>query len=130
MTPPQPPPPPRPPTGEMPFLDHLEELRWRIIWSLAALVVGMLIGFLAVYKFDLIGLLERPIVPYLHGRKLVYTHPGDPFSILLSASLVVGVIVALPVIIYNVWAFLSPALHKHEKRVVIPVIIGAVILFA
>jgi len=65
----------------MPFLDHLEELRWRIIWSLAALMVSVGIAFWVMMQFDVIGLLERPILPFLNGHKLVYTHPGDPFSI-------------------------------------------------
>ena len=117
------------PTGEMPFLDHLEELRWRIIWSLAALAVGLGIGFVIVIKLNLLGILQRPIAPFLAGHRLVYTHPGDPFSLTLNAALVVGLILASPVIIYQLWAFLSPALYRHEKKVVIPVIIGAVLLF-
>ena len=115
-------------TGEMPFLDHLEELRWRIIWSLGALIVGLIAGFTIVVKAQLIRLLQQPIAPYLTG-KLIVTNPADPFSITLSVSVMVGIILASPVIIYQVWAFLSPALHRHEKKVVIPVIIGAVVLF-
>ena len=116
-------------SGEMPFLDHLEELRWRIIWSLAALVVGVAAAFVLVYRFDLLTWIQGPILPFLHGRKLVYTHPGDGFSILLQTSIMVGVVIALPVIIWQVYAFLSPALHRHEKRIAIPVIVGAVLLF-
>lgn len=117
------------PTAEMPFLDHLEELRWRIIWSLGALVVGVILGFVIVTRFELLRHLQEPIAPFMAGHKLVYTHPGDTFSITLSAAMVVGAIIASPVILYQVWAFLSPALHRHEKKVVIPVIIGAVVLF-
>jgi sec-independent protein translocase protein TatC len=113
----------------MPFLDHLEELRWRILWSFGALVGGMAIAFVLLLKIDLIGIIERPVAPYLHGHKLVYTHPGDPFSIYLTASLVVGVILALPVILYQAWRFLSPALHRHERRIVIPLLGGAALLF-
>jgi sec-independent protein translocase protein TatC len=116
-------------TAEMPFLDHLEELRWRIIWSLGALAIGLIIGFLVVVKFELLRILQQPIAPFLAGHKLVYTHPGDTFSITLSAAMVVGTIVASPVVIYQVWAFLSPALHRHERKIVIPVILGAVVLF-
>jgi sec-independent protein translocase protein TatC len=116
-------------TAEMPFLDHLEELRWRIIWSLAALVVGVVVAFVVVLKFNLLTWLQGPMLPYLHGRRLVYTHPGDGFSILLQTSIIVGVVLALPVILYQIWAFLAPALHRHEKRVVVPVILGAVGLF-
>jgi sec-independent protein translocase protein TatC len=114
--------------AEMPFLDHLEELRWRIIWALGALILGLIAGFFIVVKGQLIRLLQAPIAPYLTG-KLIFTSPADPFSITLSVSLMVGIVIASPVIVYQVWAFLSPALHRHEKKVVIPVIIGAVLLF-
>jgi sec-independent protein translocase protein TatC len=115
--------------GEMPFLDHLEELRWRIIWSLAALIVGVAIAFVLVLKFNLLLWLQGPMLPYLHGRRLVYTHPGDGFSILMQTAIMAGVVIALPVIVWQVYAFLSPAMHRHEKRVAIPVIVGAVLLF-
>ena len=123
------PPIPRSSTGEMPFLDHLEELRWRIIYSLGALVIGIAIGFLVTFKLDLIGVLQRPVIPYLRGQTLVFTHPGDTFSAILQMSFVVGIVIALPVIGYNVWAFLSPALYRHERRVVIPVLLSATLLF-
>jgi sec-independent protein translocase protein TatC len=123
------PPIPRSQTGEMPFLDHLEELRWRIIYSLGALVIGIAVGFLVTFKLDLIGVLQRPVLPYLRGQTLVFTHPGDTFSAILQMSFVVGIVIALPVIGYNVWAFLSPALYRHERRVVIPVLLSATLLF-
>jgi sec-independent protein translocase protein TatC len=116
-------------SAEMPFLDHLEELRWRIIWSLLALVIGVAVGFIVVLHFDVIAVLERPIAPLLHGKKLVFTHPSDPFSLVMKMAFAIGIIIALPVIIYQAWAFLSPALYQHEKKVVIPVIAGAVALF-
>ena len=115
--------------AEMPFLDHLEELRWRIIWSLIAVVLGVVAAFIVLQQFDIFKFLERPILPYLHGNKLKYTHPADPFSVLISASVTIGIVLALPVILYQVWAFLAPALYKHEKRVVLPVIFGAILLF-
>ncbi|MEK7401048.1 MAG: twin-arginine translocase subunit TatC [Gemmatimonadota bacterium] len=116
-------------TGEMPFLDHLEELRWRIIWSLAAVIVGLIVGFVIVTQFDVIGVLAEPIKPYLGGRKLGYTHPADAFSITLSMALAVGAVIASPVVVYQFWSFLAPALHRHEKRLALPVISGAVVLF-
>ena len=116
-------------TAEMPFLDHLEELRWRIIWSLAAVVVGVGLAFFVVFKFNLLVWMQGPILPFLKGRRLMYTHPGDGFSILMQTAIIVGVVLALPVIIYQAWAFLSPALHRHEKKIVVPVIVGAVFLF-
>ncbi len=117
-------------SDEMPFLDHLEELRWRLVWSIGALAVGLAIGVFIVVRFHAILFLEKPILPYLEGRKLVYTHPGDTFSILMSASLVIGGIIALPMIGYQLWSFLSPALYRREKRVAIPIIFTGVLLFA
>ena len=116
-------------SAEMPFLDHLEELRWRIIWSLAAIIVGVGIGFVLVIKFNLLVWLQGPITPYLKGHRLMNTHPGGGFSIMLSTSIMIGVVMALPVVLYQAWLFLAPALHRHEKKVVLPVIIGAVFLF-
>jgi sec-independent protein translocase protein TatC len=117
-------------SAEMPFLDHLEELRWRIIWSLAAIIVGVAIGFVLVIKFHLLEWLQGPILPYLKpGQRLMNTHPGGGFSIMLSTAIMIGVVIALPVVLYQTWLFLAPALHRHEKKVVLPVIIGAVFLF-
>ncbi|MBA3890027.1 MAG: twin-arginine translocase subunit TatC, partial [Gemmatimonadaceae bacterium] len=115
---------------EMPFLDHLEELRWRLIWSLGALTIGVAVGFWMVLRFDLVRVMATPVLPYLNGQNLVYTHPTDPFSIALKAAMIIGTLIALPFILYQIWAFLSPALYGHEKKVVIPVLIGAVALFA
>ena len=113
----------------MPFLDHLEELRWRILYSLLGLVIGVGVAFFIVIKLDLLNVLQHPIAPLLGGHKLVYTHPGDPFSIVMSASMWLGIALAFPVIGYNIWAFVAPALYSHEKRVVLPILIGAVLLF-
>jgi sec-independent protein translocase protein TatC len=82
-----------------------------------------------VLRFDLLQWLQGPILPYLHGRRLMVTHPAEGFSILLQTAIIVGIVLALPVIIYQVWAFLSPALYQKEKRVAIPVILGVVLLF-
>jgi sec-independent protein translocase protein TatC len=116
-------------SAEMPFLDHLEELRWRIIWSLAAVVVGVVVAFVIVIKFNLLVWMQGPMLPYLHGRRLMNTHPGGGFSIMMQTAIIIGVVIALPVIVFQVWLFLSPALHRHEKKVVLPVILGAVLLF-
>ena len=120
----------RSPTAEMPFLDHLEELRWRIIWSLAAVAVTIGLSFWALIQFDVIKILSRPILPYLPpGQKLVYTHPTDSFMIYMTLSIVLGLVAASPVVVYQAWAFLSPALYKNEKKMVVPVAIGAAVLF-
>ena len=114
---------------QMPFLDHLEELRFRLFWMLGALVVGVFVSFWAVLKFNVILVLQRPILPYLGGERLIVTNPGDGFSVLISTTLIFAVVLALPVIVYHVWAFLSPGLYAHEKRLMIPVLAGATVLF-
>ncbi|HEY0528834.1 MAG TPA: twin-arginine translocase subunit TatC [Gemmatimonadaceae bacterium] len=117
------------PGKEMPFLDHLEELRRRLFWMAGAVLIGIVVAFALLSKLDIIRVLERPILPLLHGQKLIYTHPGTSFHILLNASLALGIILASPVIVGQVWGFLSPALYSHEKRVVVPVLVAMVILF-
>ncbi|HUF25740.1 MAG TPA: twin-arginine translocase subunit TatC [Gemmatimonadaceae bacterium] len=114
---------------EMPFLDHLEELRWRLMWMIGTLVAGVLISFALMIQFDVVGVLMRPIAPFLQGGRLVFTSPTDPFRIVMMSSVALGGIFALPVIGWHVWAFLSPALYRHEKKVVIPVLLGATLLF-
>jgi sec-independent protein translocase protein TatC len=117
------------PDHEMPFLDHLEELRRRLFWVAGAVVIGIVVGFALLSHLDIIRLLERPILPLLHGQKLIYTHPGTSFHILLNASLVLGLILASPVIVGQIWGFLAPALYAHEKKVVVPVLVAMVALF-
>ena len=114
---------------QMPFLDHLEELRFRLFWIVGALLVGVMVSFWLVLKFNLLVVLERPILPYLNGQSLVITNPADGFSVLISTSLIFGVVIALPVVLYHVWAFLAPGLYAHEKRLIIPVLLGATALF-
>jgi len=114
--------------GEMPFLDHLEEMRWRLIWSLLALTVGFVIGFVLVDQLNVMGLLTRPIAPQLAGGKLYFTSPIEPFMITLKLAFFVGVVLASPVMIWQLWKFLSPALYEKERRIVLPVSMAAVLL--
>ena len=114
---------------EMPFLDHLEELRQRLFWIIGALAVGIIAAFSIMLQFDVMGLMLGPINPYLPDGKLIFTNPGDPFRVQMVWSFAIGMAFAFPVIAWQVWGFLSPALYKHEKKVVIPVLIGAALLF-
>jgi sec-independent protein translocase protein TatC len=115
----------------MPFLDHLEELRWRILWSGLTLIATTVVGFMIVYKTNLPELLLNPVReawndPNLH---LIYLSPADPFFVSLKLAIYIGVIFALPVLVYQIWAFLSPALEKHEKRAIIPALYLGMVLF-
>jgi sec-independent protein translocase protein TatC len=120
---------PKSDAGEMPFLDHLEELRWRIIYSLGSLLVAMAIGFFVALKWDVVTLLAAPVLPLIPEHKLVYTHPSEAFSIIINVATTIGLVLSGPLILYQVWLFLSPALHKHEKRVAMGVLFSGVVLF-
>ncbi len=118
--------------AEMAFLDHLEELRQRLFKCAAAFAVGAIIAFVLFTQlpnFDVIEFLSRPITPYLHGQKLVYLHPGDAFQIVLDAGFALSFVIASPVILYQLWGFVSPAMYSHEKKMVLPVLGGIVLLF-
>lgn len=115
----------------MPFLDHLEELRWRILWSLLAITIGAVIGFALVYYFNVLELLIRPVrlARADPDLRLIYLSPADPFFITLKLGIVVGIVLAFPVVLYHVWSFLSPALEKSEKRAIIPALYLGLVLF-
>jgi sec-independent protein translocase protein TatC len=113
----------------MPFLDHLEELRGRLIWSLAALVALSIAGFFIVTGLDVIGLLERPFHYVLPGELLRYTSPTTPVIVTFKLSFVVGLILALPILAWHAWAFFEPALYERERRFVIPAITIGFVLF-
>ena len=74
----------------MPFLDHLEELRWRILWSLLAVLVGTIVGWVLLDRIDIIEILKRPIAPYLPGGRLVFTSPAGPFMLTRLKSVKAG----------------------------------------
>ncbi len=116
-------------TGEMPFLDHLEELRSRIFKALLALVVGVGLGLFLVERFDLATHLQAPILPLLEGRNLVIQSPTDAFMIFLKLGFLSGLILASPVIVWQVWAFLAPALYERERRTLVPALFAGMLLF-
>lgn len=116
--------------AEMPFLEHLEELRWRLFKVALALAIGIGLSFVLIFtkQIDVVAILSEPIRPYLKGP-LIVTHPGDLFDIAMDAAITLGLIAASPVIAWQIWGFLSPALYSHEKKVVIPALVGAAVLF-
>src|SRR6478672_11374337 len=98
---------PKSSSGEMPFLDHLEELRWRIIYSLIGICVGLAIGLYVSFAFDVIDVLQKPVMPYLQGHHLVVIHPMDGFTIHIQIAFVIAIVVAAPILIYQLWAFMA-----------------------
>ena len=113
----------------MPFLDHLEELRWRLIWMGVAVLVMSVVGFFLVTELNIVGVLKRPISGLVPEGMLLYTSPTEPMMVSLKLAVIIGVLLAFPVIAYHTWAFLSPALFQREKRLVIPAVLGGFVLF-
>lgn len=115
--------------AEMPFLDHLEELRSRLIWSMVAVGVASVLGFFVVTELNLIRVLVAPIRDLLPGENLMFTSPTTPVVVTFKLAFVTGVVLALPVVAYQAWRFFEPALMEHEKRYVVPGIWVSFLLF-
>ena len=127
------------PDGEMTLIEHLTELRERIIKSVIAVVAGGIICFL--FKDQIIDLLITPYCNALpesdpdrlitqENCALVQTQPLEGFSLVLTISAYGGVMLALPVILWQLWQFIVPGLYPHEKRYALPFVFSGVLLFA
>ncbi len=106
---------------EMSFLEHLEELRWRLVKSVGAVLVFSIITYF--FTDQIIDFITRPI------DQVYFTSPTEAFGVRIKLSLFTGLIVGLPVIFYQIWQFVVPGLHRHETRLVIPITILATLFF-
>jgi sec-independent protein translocase protein TatC len=110
-------------TDKMPFLEHLGELRKRIMWSLTALLIGIVVAL--PIKGYVITYLEKPITD--SKQTLVYLTLTEAFWVEMKVALILGLFIASPVILWQVWAFIAPGLYSHEKKYALPfVLIGSV----
>ena len=115
---------------EAPFVSHLIELRDRIIR--AAIAVAIAFGLLCIWPGPggLYDLLAAPLLSHLpHGAKLIATKVISPVLVPLKITLMAALLLALPYVLYQVWAFVAPGLYSHEKRMVLPLVISSTILF-
>jgi sec-independent protein translocase protein TatC len=118
------------PKGEMPFLDHLEELRWRIFKAGGALILAAIVGFCIVHYLGVTDILIRPALPFLPEGRLSVFSPLTPFFFELKLAVIIGILLAFPIITYQIWSFLSPALEHREKRIIVPALYMGLVLFA
>jgi len=103
----------------MSFLEHLDELRKRIVRSCIAVAVGVVLTFAFIQPiFNFILAPTRRALP--PGVKLIYTQPGEAFSLYITVALISGVVVAAPFIMYQVWMFIAPGLYSNEKKMAYP----------
>jgi len=114
--------------SEMPFLDHLEELRWRIIKSLISVVILTIIAFF--FSDYVLQWLLLPSAKVNAQISLQVLKVQAVFIIKLEIALLVGVVLSIPVILFQIWSFLSPGLHNSERKYIWPIIIFAMISFS
>jgi sec-independent protein translocase protein TatC len=111
-----------PGVGKMSFLEHLDELRKRLVNSAIAIAVCVVAGFYWINQIvDFILAPTRKALP--PGVKLIYTQPGEAFSLYVQIALIMGVVLAAPFIMYQVWMFIAPGLYSNEKRLAIPFVL-------
>ena len=111
----------------MPLVAHLTELRHRLIVSVIALAVGAVIGFI-LYN-HILNVLISPYREVTHNTKFVFFDPLEAFATRLKVAAWSGAFMASPVVLWQLWRFITPGLHKNEKRYAIPFIVASVLLF-
>ena len=110
---------------KMPFLEHLEELRWTIVRSLIAVVVASIVSY--IFSKQIVGFLRQPGP---EDMKLIFLGPTEGFMIYIKVSLFSGFVCALPVVVYEFWKFIVPGLLEKEKKLVPPIAFFTVMCFA
>jgi sec-independent protein translocase protein TatC len=114
------------PDGRMGFLEHLDELRTRLIRSCVAVGAGMLAAFVFVDRIAEF-VLEPTIRILPAGSQLIFTRPGEAFSFYLNVALIGGVVLASPFVSYQAWRFIAPGLYRDEKKFAVPFVVFATI---
>ncbi len=109
----------------MSLMEHLDELRKRIVHSALYLVAGFIVAWL--FKDRLLNFLQLPLLKI--GKSLVFTHPMDALNLYLQVALLAGAILASPFILFQVWLFIAPGLYQKERRFVVPFMLATVGLF-
>lgn len=110
------------------FISHLIELRSRLMWAMGSVLVVFLC--LVPWAADVYDLLARPMIATLPpGTKMIATGVITPFMVPLKVTLLAAFALALPVVLYQAWAFVAPGLYAHEKKLALPLIVASTLLF-
>lgn len=110
--------------GQMSFLEHLEELRKRILHACYAIAVGMVVAFAFIDRLTAFVLApaRRALPP---GVEIIYTNPGEGFGFWIEVAMLAGTIFAAPAVVYQLWLFMAPGLYAREKKLVVPFVLLA-----
>ena len=116
--------------SEQPFIQHLKELRDRLVKAFIAVALACIVLSVFPGPSELYDYLAAPLVANLpEGTKLIATSVISPFLVPLKIMLMTGFLVALPVVLYQAWAFVAPGLYMHEKKLVLPLVVSSTLLF-
>jgi len=108
--------------GKMSFLEHLDELRKRIVQACIGVAVGVLVGF--AFITPIVNFILKPTWRVLPaGSRMIYTQPGEAFGLYIQVSLITGIVLAAPWIMYQVWLFIAPGLYANEKKFAVPFVL-------
>lgn len=117
--------------GRMSFFEHLVELRKRLIRAIIAIVIGMAIGLLVAQHF--VNFVVNPMLVALRAnhleQRLYYTSPEAYLSLVINLGLYLGIVIAMPFVLYQIWLFVAPGLYKHERSAVAGFIVSSMFLF-
>jgi len=112
----------------MTLLEHLDELRKRLLWSIVAIFVGFLLCW--YWAQPIFRWMAVPITQFLPpGEKLAFTGLVDPFMLYMKVALLAGIFLASPVVLWQFWLFVSPALYRNERRIVVPFVFFTTVFF-
>jgi sec-independent protein translocase protein TatC len=112
-------------SGKMSFLEHLDELRKRLVHIVAYIGLGFIVGW--CFKDPIIAFLTRPLTKL--GIAVYYPKVTDPFTVSMKVACLAGIFLTLPLTLYEVWKFIAPGLYRKEKRYVIPFLLSSMLLF-
>jgi sec-independent protein translocase protein TatC len=114
------------PEKEMTFLEHLEELRWRIIYSLIGIVIGTIIAWIFIdYLVDYVLLMPAKN----SGSELQNLRPFGQLFLYMQVAIIVGLVISIPNVFYQFWRFIAPALHKNERKYILWIVIFSSVCF-
>lgn len=112
----------------LPLISHLMELRNRLLRAIIAILV--VFACLVYFANDIYSLIAQPLIDKLpEGASMIATDVASPFFTPIKLTLVISVFVAIPVVLYQIWAFVAPGLYKHEQRLVMPLLVSSSLLF-
>ena len=115
-------------SSRMSFLEHLDELRSRLVWVIGGIFVTFVISLAFIER--VFAFIMRPLQDVLpEGGKLIYTEPGEAFLLYIKIAALMAIVLALPVLFTQIWLFVAPGLYAHEKRYAIPFVFFCTIFF-